>query len=81
VLDDGFGEVNRLLQTDPKNTEWLRYLALTRNFRGDDLLLQGRQPEAFAEYGEALQIRKNLSDTDPKNARWQRDLFYTYVRM
>ena len=81
VLDDGFGEVSRLLQTDPKNTEWLRYLALTRNFRGDDLLLQGRQPEAFAEYGEALQIRKNLSDTDPKNARWQRDLFYTYVRM
>jgi tetratricopeptide (TPR) repeat protein len=81
VLDDGRGEAEQLLKTDPKNTEWLRYLALIRNFRGDDLLLQGRTQEAFAEYDEGLRIRQNLSDTDPKNARWRRDLFYTYVRM
>lgn len=81
VLDDGRDEAERLLKTDPKNTEWLRYLALIRNFRGDALLLQDRQAEAFAEYGEGLRIRQDLSATDPKNARWQRDLFYSYVRM
>jgi tetratricopeptide (TPR) repeat protein len=81
VLEEGLAEAQALLRTDPKNTEWLRYLALIRNFRGDALLLQDRQAEAFAEYDEGLRIRQNLSDTDPKNARWQRDLLYTFIRM
>jgi tetratricopeptide (TPR) repeat protein len=81
VLDEGRTEAVRLLATDPKNTEWLRYLALTRNFRGDALMLQDKRQEAFAEYDEGLLIRQNLSNIDPNNARWTRDLFYTFGRM
>ena len=35
---------------------------------------QGNLPEAQRLFGESLQIRQRLSDSDPGNAAWQRDL-------
>jgi tetratricopeptide (TPR) repeat protein len=81
VLGDGLVEVVELLQTDEKNTEWLRYRTLIHNFIGDSLLLENRRSEAFAQYEEGVSIRQQLIAIDPNNARWVRDLFYTFGRM
>jgi tetratricopeptide (TPR) repeat protein len=81
VLEDGLRQVTQLSNTDDKNTEWLRYRALIQNFLGDALLLEGRRPEAMAQYEEGLSVRQKLADTDPRNARWTRDLSYTLERM
>jgi hypothetical protein len=81
VLQDGLVEVEELLKTDEKNTEWLRYRTLIHNFIGDSLLLENRRSEAFAQYEEGVSIRQQLITIDPNNARWVRDLFYTFGRM
>jgi tetratricopeptide (TPR) repeat protein len=81
VLQVGLGEVEELLKTDEKNTEWLRYRALIHNFIGDSLLLENQNSEAFVHYEKGVSIRQQLVTTDPNNARWVRDLFYTFVRM
>jgi tetratricopeptide (TPR) repeat protein len=83
VLEEGLKQVDGLLQADGtrKNTESLRYRALTRNFRGDARYLDGHLSEAFAEYDQALSDRRELVSIDPQNARWKRDLFYTLSRI
>ncbi len=59
VLDDGFGEVSRLLQTDPKNTEWLRYLALTSAIFAATTFAAAR-PAA----GGVCRIRRSFADPE-----------------
>jgi tetratricopeptide (TPR) repeat protein len=82
LFNEGLSEVSRLLRNDNKNTELMRYKALIHTFLGDTFIRESRDEAAFAEYAEALSIRKNLHEKiAPDNPRFLRDYFYTLVRV
>ena len=47
---------------------------MSHNKVSDVLRAQGDLDGALAAYGESLELRQRLAETDPSNAIWQRDL-------
>jgi tetratricopeptide (TPR) repeat protein len=64
----------KLVATDPRNTEWQRDLSISHERLGAILVKTGRRPEALDAYRRTLTIRERLAAADPGNALWQTDL-------
>ena len=71
----------RLLLSDPDNTEWQRDLSVSFNKIGDLLMAEGQRTEALERYQSGLAIAERLAAKDPDNTEWQRDLIVSHVKL
>ena len=70
-----------LADSDPKNLEWQRDLAVGYAHAGDALIGGGDDQKALDQYHPALVIRKSLAASDPTNPQWQSDLALDHRRL
>ena len=71
----------RLVQTDPMNTDWRRNLSVSYDRFGDGLRLRGNYAGALKNFREGLEIAQRLTETDPSNTDWQRDLSVSHNKI
>ena len=74
-------EAERLLSTDPGNTEWQRNLSVGHNRIGDVALAAGDLAAARRAYEAGLAIVHRLAASDLGNAEWQRDLSVSHNKI
>ena len=70
-----------LADSDPKNLEWQRDLAVGYAHCGDALFRGGSHEKALDQYHSALAIRERLATADIDNADWQTDLVLDLRRL
>jgi tetratricopeptide (TPR) repeat protein len=71
----------RLVQTDPANTEWQRDLSVLHNRIGDVQAEHGDRAAAMASYRAALVIAQQLVQINPGDTEWQRDLSVSHNKI
>jgi tetratricopeptide (TPR) repeat protein len=76
-----FEIIDRLVQADPANAEWLTLLALTNDRLGDVEEMAGSLDKAQRAYEEGLTLRKRLIKEKPDRADWQRNLWVSYNKL
>ena len=72
---------DRLLQLEPKNSNWQRELSVALLNVGELEFTQGNFARALNCYQQALAIRQNLVAADPTNSEAQWDLVYCLLKV
>ncbi|PWQ92629.1 hypothetical protein [Leucothrix pacifica] len=71
----------KLVETEPENTEWQRDLSVSHNKVGDMHKANGDGVSALKAYEDGLAIAKALAELDPKHTQWQRDLSVSHNKV
>jgi serine/threonine-protein kinase len=71
----------RLVETEPKNVEYQRGVAIAYDRMGNIAVQLGQGQDALDNYKKSLLVRQRLVDGDPKNAEGQQELFVSYYKM
>jgi tetratricopeptide (TPR) repeat protein len=78
---DSLAIFQRMVVSDPSNTDWQSGLSLSYGTIGDVLGAQGKLDDALKSYRDALAIRQRLAVSDPSNTDWQSSLSQSYGAM
>ena len=73
--------IEKLAQSDPRNSHWQRDLSDAYRKIGDVQQAQGNLSEALQAFSASRAIIEQLTASDPTNAGWQHDLSVTLNRI
>ena len=79
LLEKSLVEFQRLVELDPGNAQFQRYVTVTHLMLGEIGRRRGATDAALAHYNQALEIALKLVGLDPSNTKFQRNVVASYL--